>query len=320
GEGWVSFINGGESFGLLRDGAWHEVSIPMSRFGNVDFNTLVQLFMLAGDAPPTAFNFSIDNMYWSPSVPRPTPENGSFGIFTETAAHKTAGEYQLGVNGEFYIWENTLLAGTEHPYEGGGCMSLGSAPGGTWFGAAFTPEIKYDLTGFRYPQSKLHVALKTSSTTTFSIGMKSGTVNDIGQQWIRFENGNDPYGFVRDGQWHVVEIPMSDFANGVDLSQVSQLFELLGVDGPISNIEIDDICLLGGGAAIGGTSSVPGDIDADGDVDLNDAALFVQCLSGPGNATAPVACAAQEFADSDLDADGDVDLNDYSVLAEILGQ
>ncbi|MHC5109358.1 MAG: PKD domain-containing protein [Planctomycetota bacterium] len=250
GESWVAFEEGVSDYGLQRDGNWHAVSVPLNRFLNVDFTTINQLFMIAGDPPPGPFSFSIDNIYWTPSVPRPTPENGNFGIFTEDPTHKTSGEYELGVNGEFYIWENTLLPGAQDPFEGAESMSLNSAPGLDWFGAAFTPDIKYNLTAFRFPESRLHLAMRTSSTVTFYLGMRSGNVNDIGQKWIRFENGNDPYGFVRDGQWHVIEIPMGDLADAVDLFEVSMLFEVLGVNGPIGNIEFDDVCLLGGGDAL----------------------------------------------------------------------
>jgi beta-glucanase (GH16 family) len=254
GESWVTFANGGWQYGLVRDGAWHEVSIPLNSFGNVDFATIKQIFMLVGDAPSSVFDISIDNVYWAPSVERPVYSNGSFGIFTETASHKNAGEFALGAAGDFYIWDNTLTTRAQTPYEGSGSMSLQSVAGKTWFGLAFTPNIKHDLTAFRYPESKLHFALKTTSTTMFMVGMKSGNVEDIGQKWITFQSGSDPYGFVRDGQWHVVEIPMADIANAVDLSQVSQLFEILGINGAISNIEFDDVCFTGGGASLGNNS------------------------------------------------------------------
>ena len=81
------------------------------------------------------------------------------------------------------------------------------------------------------------------------IGMKSGNINGVGQKWITFKAGSDPYGFVRDGKWRSVEIPMPEIAKDVDLSQVSQLFQVLSVDGPISEIEFDDIRFTGGGAA-----------------------------------------------------------------------
>jgi hypothetical protein len=214
------------------------------------------MFASSGTAASSG-NVPIDNVYWTESVERPTPANGSFGVLTENAAHKTAGEFIPLTNGNIYVWENTLVAGTQHPYEGSGCISFNSAAGQTWFGAAITPNIKYNLTAFSYPESKLHFAMKTTSTTRFFIGMRSGNVEDIGQKWISFTAGSDPYGFVRDGNWHVVEIPMSDITNTVDLSQVSQLFELLGSNGPISGIEIDDICFTGGGSPISGGNVVP---------------------------------------------------------------
>ncbi len=310
GEGWVDLAAGGEQFGLLRDGQWHEVVIPCSRFGNIDFRTIKQALMLRGGAPTSAFNFSVDNVYWSSSPPRPAPAGYSFGIFTENPAHKTAGEALLGVDQEFYIWASTMLALPTSPYEGAGSIALGSAPGLNWFGAAFTPKMKYNLSPFRYPQSRLHFALKTTSTQTFQIGMKSGTVDNIGQRWITFANGADPYGFVRNGQWQVVDIPMSDFG-GVDLLEVGQFFELLGTAGPITNIEIDDVCFTNGGTPLipGG----PGDLTQNGYVDLVDWARFAYCFAGPDVAPGENV-STSDFSRADADDDDDVDLRDVGGL------
>jgi hypothetical protein len=78
------------------------------------------------------------------------------------------------------------------------------------------------------------------------VGMKSGNMDGVGQKWITFQAGSDPYGFVRDGLWHTVEIPIADLKPEVDLSEVSQLFQILGTSGPIPNIELDDIYFAGG--------------------------------------------------------------------------
>jgi beta-glucanase (GH16 family) len=232
-------------FGFARDGQWHSLRIPLNRFANTDFRTIHQIFMIAGDPAP-AMNLSIDNVWWEPSAVRPAPAGGDFGVFTETASHKSAAEFALGVQGDFFIWEHTLVPKIQTPFEGSESISLQSAPGPTWFGAAFTPNVKYNLTAFNNPNGKLRFAMKTSGATTFMIGMKSGNVDGIGQKWITFQPGGDPYGFTRDGQWHTVEIPMSDIASEVDLAEVSQLFQVLGTSGPIPGIEFDDIYFTGG--------------------------------------------------------------------------
>lgn len=308
GEGWVTLQEGGEQFGLVRDGAWHHVQIPLNRFANVDFATIKQIFMLAGDAPSSALNLSLDNIYWTPNRKRPTPANGSFGVFTETASHKDAGEFALGIDGEFYVWENTLEPKTSSPYEGTASIALGSRAGLNWFGAAFTPAVKYNLTAFRYPESRLHFAMKTSSSVPFQIGMKSGNVEDIGQKWISFTAGSDPYGFVRDGQWHVVEIPMSDIRKEVDLSQVSQLFEILGTSGPISAVELDDICFLGGGEPLG-SGSAAGDINGDGAINIDDLMMLAYYWLAADCGSENDFCFG-----ADIQPDGTVNLHD---LAEI---
>lgn len=246
GEFWLPLGTDGTSeFGFARDGQWHSLKIPLNRFANTDFRTIHQIFMIAGETA-SALNLSIDKVWWEPSVVRPAPAGGNFGVFTETPAHKNAAEFALGVQGNFFSWENTLVPGVQHPYEGTNCMSLQSAPGPTWFGAAFTPNVKYNLSAFNNPNGKLRFALKTSAATTFMLGMKSGNIDGVGQKWITFQAGSDPYGFVRDGQWHAIEIPLSDLKPEVDLSEVSQLFQILGTAGPIPSIEFDDIYFTGG--------------------------------------------------------------------------
>jgi beta-glucanase (GH16 family) len=253
GEGWVDLAAGGPQYGLVRDGAWHEVVIPSVLFGNVDFQTATQPFMIRGAAPAAAFNISVDNVWWEPSSGNhPTPANGDFAVYSETAARVAT--FTMPTDGQFFIWSGTLTPTTTVAYEGSQALSYTSAAGLTWFGAAFSPtSTRYNLSAYRYTNSRLHAALKTSSTAIFYVGMKSGSPNDIGQRWIKFAPGADPYGFVRDGNWHAIDIPMSDITPYVDLTDVSQLFEILGVDGAISDIAIDDVRFTGGGAPLGST-------------------------------------------------------------------
>ncbi len=260
GEFWLPLGDETDEFGFIRDGQWHSVTIPLNRYANTDFNTIHQIFMLAADSASASSAISIDNIYWEPGAASPTPANGNFGVYTETTANKDAGEFALGVDGNFFVWEHSLNDTAQAPYEGSECLSLQSAAGLNWFGAAFTPNVKYNLSAFSYPESKLHFTMKTGSSVTFQVGMKSGNMDGVGQKWITFAAGNDPYGFVRDGQWHVVEIPMTDISSEVDLFEVSQLFQILGTKGPVSDIQIDDICFTGGGEPLipgGGSSNTP---------------------------------------------------------------
>ena len=248
GEFWLPVGDQTAEFGFARDGQWHSLTIPLNRFANTDFRTISQFLMISSVGnTASAMNLSIDNVWWEPSAARVTPQNGDFGVYTETAAHQTAGAFALGVQGNFFIWAYTMVPTTQHPYEGSQDISLLSAGLG-WTGMAFTPNLKYNLTAFRYPGCKLEFAMKTTATTPFMVGMKSGNIDGVGQKWINFQAGSDPYGFLRDGNWHVVDIPMSDFAPEVDLGAVSQFFEILSTTA-ISGIELDDIHFTNGGVA-----------------------------------------------------------------------
>jgi beta-glucanase (GH16 family) len=242
-------------FWFPHDGQWHSVTIPLNRFANTDFHTVNQFFMIASTTDPTApLTLSVDNVWWQPSAARVTPQNGNFGVYTETASNMNAGSFTLGVatnQGNFFIWANTMVAGAQTPYNGDtNDISLVAAPGMTWSGMAFTPDEKYNLSAYQYTNCYLVFAMKTTSTTPFMVGMQSGDLAGVGQQWINFGGpGIDPYGFVRDGNWHVVEIPVSAFEPEVDLTAVSEFFEIESTTGPISNIQLDDIYFSNGGVA-----------------------------------------------------------------------
>jgi beta-glucanase (GH16 family) len=239
-------------FWFPHDGQWHSVTIPLNRFANTDFHTVNQFFEISSTANPTApLTLSVDNVWWEPSATRVTPQNGNFGVYSDVTSHANAGSFTLGAQGNFFVWGNTMTTGVHDPYNGDtNDISLVAAAGMTWSGMAFTPNIKYNLSAFQYPNCNLQFAMKTTSSTPFMVGMQSGTLNGVGQKWINFAGpGSDPSGFVRDGNWHVVDIPVSAFGPEVDLTAVSQFFEILSTAGPISNIQLDDIYFSNGGAA-----------------------------------------------------------------------
>lgn len=64
GEAWVPLGDEKSDPGFLRDGKWQSIAIPVSRFDGPDLRTVHQLFMLAGDAPSSPLNVSVDNIRW----------------------------------------------------------------------------------------------------------------------------------------------------------------------------------------------------------------------------------------------------------------
>jgi|GEM_PF-295606 len=244
GSGDVDLVEGGDQYGLVRDGNWHSVAIPLSKFGNVDFNTIKTFFSISGDAPAAATTVAFDNIYFSESIKLPAPEQGSFGIYTENAAHKTAGEFSFGVNGDLFLWSNTLTLQPGNILEGTSSLNLKSTGQG-WYGMGLTAREGFNLTAFDNANAALHFSMKTTETVPFKIGFKSGNVNDIGQKWINFTAGSDPYGFVRDGQWHEIVIPMSTLAKDLDLFDMRQLLQVLGTT-EINSLAIDDVYISGG--------------------------------------------------------------------------
>lgn len=64
GDSWIDFVNGGQQYGLVRDGQWHEVSIPFSAFHDLDLRSVKQMFMLVSDPPGANVDVFIDNVYY----------------------------------------------------------------------------------------------------------------------------------------------------------------------------------------------------------------------------------------------------------------
>ncbi len=64
GDSWVDFAAGGNQYGLVRDGAWHEVSIPFSAFYDLDLQAVKQMFMLVADPPAAPVEIAIDKVYY----------------------------------------------------------------------------------------------------------------------------------------------------------------------------------------------------------------------------------------------------------------
>ncbi|SHJ60880.1 Por secretion system C-terminal sorting domain-containing protein [Reichenbachiella agariperforans] len=235
GSAGIDFLSGEEKYGLVRDGQWHDVEIPLSLLitnfqqvympliiGNVEFNE-----------PSTNLTIEIDEIHYSsePStqVTKVVPALGDYGLFTESAV---ADELDLGTEGELFVWGETLIAGTPQTFDGQAALSYTHNNKG-WFGFAFTANELHDLSAFQ--GGYLHLAMKSSATETLEMRINVGLQEDV----IYFEAGSDPYGFARDGQWHEIEIPLADFES-VNFANVLQLLSISGA-GNISDIAIADV-------------------------------------------------------------------------------
>lgn len=243
GDAWVSFIPGSDPYGFLRDGQWHRVTIPMTRFGNADFTDIRQFFMVASDdtnglrvTPGQTYEF--DEIFWSENAPEnlTRPAGTRYGVYTDRVCD--AGTFNPATEGGLFLWNkaNGALAPAA-PFEGTNGQAF-SAPTAQWYGLGFTPTKLYDLRAFA--KGHLHVALKVPATVTadFKLGIKSPGGTAVRESWIKFKNGADPYGMVRDGQYHELLIPAADFVNS-DFSAVAILFMIAG-DGP-ATLEFDDV-------------------------------------------------------------------------------
>lgn len=168
-----------------------------------------------------------------PIVP---PTSDYYGIFTENPAI-TERFVIDDLNNAIYIWDNSLEAVADGPvYEGGEALNFAAFPARTWFGYGINAANGLNLS--HYNTGYLNLSLRTAATNKFHI-----EISDINNQSkkIDFVNGSDPYGFVRDGKWHTVSIPVSEFINaGVDFSNLGNVFALAG-DGAISHIFVDDV-------------------------------------------------------------------------------
>ncbi|GAB3872944.1 hypothetical protein GCM10028824_23920 [Hymenobacter segetis] len=81
GESWVNFPAGSTQYGLVRDGSWHEVTIPLSTFNqpsmgmHIDLVSMNGLFMFAGDPATGPADFYFDDVRYTGGVaanPPPT--------------------------------------------------------------------------------------------------------------------------------------------------------------------------------------------------------------------------------------------------------
>ncbi len=127
GESWMNFAAGQQKYGLVRDGNWNQVTIPMADFNNsalgmnIDLYSVKGAFMFAGDPASSVADFYFDNIYYtggiasnpSPTVAITSPANNAI-LITPNALNITADAADAnGTVTKVDFYNGTTLIGTD---------------------------------------------------------------------------------------------------------------------------------------------------------------------------------------------------------------
>lgn len=164
------------------------------------------------------------------------------GVFTESDSITQSIEFasaatpqdELGKRGTVYLWNN-LTEKSGKPAEGKECWSF-KANGGDWFGMGVYLGETRDLSA--YVSGSLHFRIKADSEAKMKVGIESSFG---GESWVMLGDEKAEYGFPRDGEWHDVRVPMSEF-EAADFEEIQQLF-MIAADpfGEATELSIDDV-------------------------------------------------------------------------------
>ena len=249
-EAKINFINGNDPYGFTRNGQWQRVTIPISalRSQGLNISSVNNLFSLGGDGAIS--QILVDDVYLSTQSgdianPALNPERNRdfdvpehkiiadhYGLFTENRNVTT--RLDMGDNGNIFVWANTLETIESSAYDGTEVLAFQSDGSAGWWGFGIHDDLAHDLTHFA--NGSIAFSLKTSSQQSFRIEIQ-GAGGTSGA--VHFNNGSDPGGFQRNGEWHRVVLPLSAFGN-VNLNGVSAPFTAVGTTA-IQNIAFDDI-------------------------------------------------------------------------------
>lgn len=222
-----------------RDGKWHAIEIPISAFqaaglswaGNVmgkNYFTLISESSNGGQV------IDIDYVYMHSGTREDGTEWEGLGLGEVSDENPTtymiASEHQ-GVEGNpafvdlrpddvtrhLYVWENTAEDYPDSPlvaYEGGSfsCLNV-TAPAG-WFGFGVVSDQPVDMSAVYKQPYYLRFAIATNSLMPLFVKLEGNN----GTSAIVYLSGK--YSFRRDGEWHLVQIPISDFLyQGLDWNE-----------------------------------------------------------------------------------------------------
>jgi F5/8 type C domain/Bacterial Ig domain/Secretion system C-terminal sorting domain len=224
GDSWVSLAPGGNQYGLIRDGAWHEVSIPFTSFLNLDLYSVKQAFMLVADAPAATVDIHIDNIRYTgggaanlaPTVSLTAPANGaSFTAPASINITATAADTDGTISKVDFYNGNTLLGSdATSPYS----YSWTNVPAGNYTisavatdngGLTTTSATRSVSVTASAPNLALNRPVTVSSTQSAALG---GSLAVDGNATTRWSSA------FADPQWIYVDLGANYNINRVKLS------------------------------------------------------------------------------------------------------
>ncbi len=206
------------------------------------------IFATAGITAPLPGKMYVDyvRLYQQPTdslfIGTQNAPAGNFGVFTETTA--ISDSIVIGKDATLNYWNNlTNIAGAAAA-EGNQVLAV-HANANDWFGWGI--DNRY-VNLSNYTTGSLVFRFKTSYGGQFKVGITSGH----GQSWINFPAGSQQFGLVRDGNWHTVTIPLSEFNNSalgrnIDLFSIKSAMLFAGDPATAAaDFYFDDIYFKGG--------------------------------------------------------------------------
>jgi hypothetical protein len=138
-----------------------------------------------------------------------------------------------------WIWEGTMSSIAGDPVLGENVWAFATEET-QWWGFGVYDNTGLNLSHFENGYLVFHIKIDTEEM--FEVGVESPAIGEQKREGkIKFEVGNDPFGFVRNGEWQRVVIPVSDLVEqGVDLTHVSSPFFAWGM-GDHDAIMFDEI-------------------------------------------------------------------------------
>jgi hypothetical protein len=157
-----------------------------------------------------------------------------WAMYTERTENVIESNSIMASNGNAYIPAEV----TSGAYEGSNAFHFAydTADPDTWgVMGIFDLDASYDVSAYTY----YNIAIKTTSPGNMKLRIRGGGTN----AWVYLDSDGSTYGLVRDGQWHTLKIPLSDFnADGVlpDLTSVDRIMVLRSDEGNPATTAADD--------------------------------------------------------------------------------